>query len=105
MLIIGGKRYCGKTTELINIANTNQIPIIVLNKMRGKAIEDTVKREGKKIETIVYTEKEKIAGIKTRNILIDDLEDILQEIFFHNRIIEVTTSMPFKPLPKITKGA
>lgn len=29
MLIIGGKRICGKTTELVKISSFNNIPIVI----------------------------------------------------------------------------
>ena len=103
MILIGGKRYCGKTTELINIASTNQIPIIVLNKQRGKFIQYIAKEKGKKVETISFTEIDKIIGMRINEILIDDLEDILSHIFFGRKIIAAATSTPFKPMEQINK--
>lgn len=100
MLILGGKRVCGKTTELIKISYTNQIPIIVLNAKRGEMIENLAKKEGLKIpKTITYKEFVKeIDGIRINEILIDDIEDILQDIFKYAKIIAITTSIPFMPL-------
>lgn len=100
MLILGGKRVCGKTTELIKMSYTNQIPIIVLNTKRGEMIENLAKREGFKIpKTITYKEFAKgIDGIRINEILIDDVEDILQDIFKYAKITAITTSIPFMPL-------
>lgn len=102
-MIIGGKRYCGKSTELIRISNLNKIPIVVVDKRRGEFLKVLSKELRLDIpEPIAYYEKEKFIG--TRNeILIDDLEDILQDIFRGHRIIEMTTSIAFKPLEKIKK--
>lgn len=101
MLIIGGKRYCGKTTELIKISSTNQIPIIVLNNERGRAIKGIAKRSGMEIpEPIIYKNLEKCIG-KYNEILIDDVEDILQDLFWKTRIVAISTSIPFKPMESI----
>lgn len=100
MLILGGKRACGKTTELVKISYTNQIPIIVLNARRGEMIENLAKREGLKIpKTITYREFIKgTDGIRINEILIDDVEDILQDIFKYAKITAITTSIPFMAL-------
>lgn len=103
MIIVGGKRYCGKTTELIKISAANQIPIVVLNNKRGEFIERLAKRMNMKIpKTIPYYDKEKLIG-RVDKIVIDDVEDILQDLFHHNRIVAVTTSETFVPMEQIKK--
>lgn len=103
MLIIGGKRYCGKTTELIKISSENQIPIVVINPMRGQAVKQLAKRMNLKIpEPICYDNKQKFIGNR-KNLLVDDVEDILQAIFLGNRIVEIATSMPFKAMDEINR--
>ena len=103
-MIIGGKRYCGKSTELIKISNINKTPIVVKDRTRARFLKELAKEMKLDIpEPLIYYEKEKFIG--TRNgILIDDLEDILQDIFRGNRILEMTTSIPFKPMDEITKS-
>lgn len=101
MIIAGGKRCCGKTTELINIASTNEIPIIVLNKQRGNEIKAMAIKQRKKVETITLKEMSNITGLRIEKILIDDLEDILNEIFYGRKIVVATTSAPFYSMKKI----
>ena len=102
MQIVGGKRYCGKTTELIRISNINKIPIIVVDNKRKEIVIHAAKELGLEIP-IPMTYKEYKPGIREHRILIDDLEDILMDMFKCSRIVEITTSMPFKPLEQIKK--
>ena len=103
-MIIGGKRYCGKSTELIKISNINKTPIVVKDRTRARFLKELAKEMKLDIpEPLIYYEKEKFIG--TRNgMFIEDLEDILQDIFRGNRILEMTTSIPFKPMDEITKS-
>lgn len=99
-MIIGGKRACGKSTELIKISYTNNIPISVLNSKRAEELEYIAKKEGIKIpKPIIYKNyKNDVVGKRINEILIDDIESILQEAFFPAKIIAMTTSVPFMPL-------
>lgn len=99
-MIIGGKRACGKSTELIKISYTNNIPIIVLNSKRAEELEYIAKREGIKIpRPIIYKNyKNDVVGKRINEILIDDVEAILQDVFFPAKIVAMTTSDPFMPL-------
>lgn len=103
MIIIGGKRNCGKTTELIKISSVNNIPILVSNHKRGKIIEDYAKRNNFKIpEPIAFCERDKIRGSGINEILIDDLEDILCELLWVRPMI-ISTSSPFVPMDNVRK--
>lgn len=104
-MIIGGKRYCGKSTELIKISSINNIPIIVLDNKRKEALEYLAKENGIKIPEPIIFEKycQYTRGRNINEILIDDIEDILSRLLFPAKIVGMTTSVPFKPLEKIIK--
>lgn len=71
-MIIGGKRACGKSTELIKISYTNNIPIIVLNSKRAEELEYIAKKEGIKIpKPIIYKNyKNDVVGKRINEILL-----------------------------------
>ena len=100
MIILGGKRACGKSTELVKISHINNIPIIVIDHARANVLKNIAKKEGIKIpEPIVYKNYDRyVIGKKINEILIDDVEDILQRIFDYSRIVIITTSKQFVPL-------
>lgn len=101
-MILGGKRACGKSTELVKISSINNIPIIVLNNKRAEELEYIARKEEIKIpKPIPYKNcKEKLIEKRINEILIDDIEAILQEMFFPSKIIAMTTSIPFVSLQK-----
>lgn len=101
MLILGGKRVCGKTTELIKISSTNKTPIIVLNIRRKQEIEHIAKRKGIRIPEPIILDRYitgRMDGIRINEILIDDIEDILSSIFRCSKIVAMSTSASFMPL-------
>ena len=99
MIILGGKRVCGKTTELIKMSATNRIPIVVLNHRRREEIEHMAKQKGMEIpKPIIYKNSIERVGRKLNEILIDDIEDILNDMFFPSKIVAMTTSASFMPL-------
>ena len=104
-MIIGGKRNCGKSTELIKISSINNIPIIVLNDKRRAELEYLAKENDIKIPKPIRFEdcKYDMRGRNINEILIDDIEDILSSLLFPTRIVGMTTSIPFHPLEKINK--
>lgn len=100
-MFLGGKRVCGKTTELVKISSNNQIPIVVLNYRRRELVEYIAKKEGLKIpKPIIFEKYREMIGRRPEEILIDDVEDILQSIFLNTRIIAMTTSVPFMLLSR-----
>lgn len=101
MIIIGGKRRCGKTMECIKISAINQIPIVVFNEERKTPIKKEADGLKLKIpDPIVFKHREKFVGMH-KDILIDDVDDILQDYFYGNKIIAATTSTPFKPMDEL----
>lgn len=104
-MIIGGKRYCGKTTELIKISSINNIPIIVLNNERKEVLEHLSKKTKIVIPKPIIAQNyhRAVIGKNINEVLIDDVEDILSNIFFPARIIAMTSSIPFVPLEQITR--
>lgn len=104
-MIIGGKRACGKSTELIKISYTNNIPIIVLNKMRAEELEYLAKKSGIKIPKPIICKyyQNDMRGKNINEVLIDDVDDILSELLFPAKIVAMSTSDAFMPLYKIDK--
>lgn len=101
MLILGGKRTCGKTTELIKLSSTNRIPIIVLSMRRKQEIEYMAKKTGMQIPEPIILDRYitgRMDGIRINEILIDDIEDILSNILRHSKIVAMTSSASFMPL-------
>lgn len=97
-MIIGGKRNCGKSTELVKISAVNQIPIIVSNGERGKCLEELAIRTGYKIpKPISFYNRDQFLDPRINEILIDDIEDLLFHLF-HCRTIAISTSMPLNPM-------
>lgn len=106
IMIIGGKRCCGKTTELIKISGMNNIPIIVLNNNRRNDLVYLSKKIGIEIPKPIIAENyyNAMRGRDINELLIDDIEDILSNIFFPAKIIAMTSSIPFKPLEQIKRS-
>jgi len=105
-MIFGGKRACGKTTELIKISGMNNIPIVVLNNDRKNNLVFLSKRIGIEIPKPIIAKnyQSETRGRDVNEILIDDIEDILSNIFFPARIVAMTSSIPFKPLEQINRS-
>lgn len=76
MFIDLDNRGTGKTTSLIHDAYFTGLPIVVTTQARKNYILEQAKAMG--IDIIVYTVEEvSMKGMKVREVLVDELEDVL----------------------------
>lgn len=99
MNITIGERCSGKTTKLIKRSNVIGIPILTATKFRAEALYRDAERMGLKIPSPITIEKYlrdrdtfKYSDVFRGGLLIDDVEDVLQQIFAGIPIREVTIS-------------
>ena len=99
MDITFGERGSGKTTKLIKRSNAIDIPILTATKFRAEALYRDAERMGLKIPSPITIEeylrdrnKFKYSDVFRDGLLIDDVEDVLQQIFAGIPIREVTVT-------------
>lgn len=93
-MIIGGRKACGKTYELILISSQKEKPIWVADEKRKKQIIEMAKEMNMEIMIPMVLSKKNLerrqrSSIDT-SLLIDDLEDVLSFQFGIN--IDVATT-------------
>lgn len=93
--IIGGIRYCGKTTELIKEAARFRCLIVCANHRRAECIAHQAQDMGLYIDhpldiITIISKPEKLRG-RTVTILIDDVEDVLETVL-GQRVAIMSTS-------------
>ena len=87
------KRREGKTTELVKMSAETQTYILTLNRIRVEEIVKTANKLGLLIPYPITLEEyysTKFRGSYIREILIDDADDILREIFNVVKINAIT---------------
>lgn len=99
MNITFGERCSGKTTKLIKRSNAISIPILTATKFRAEALYRDAERMGLKIPFPITIEeylrdrnKFKYSDVFRGGLLIDDVDDVLQQIFAGISIREVTVT-------------
>lgn len=93
MDVIYRERGDGKTTELIHRSHDTWTYIITVNRKRADAIAKMARELGVDIPNPISWEecrKNMFRGTFIRNILIDDADDLLKEIFFTVQIDAIT---------------
>ena len=104
-MIIGGKRVCGKTTELIRVSNEVQIPIVVLDCHRKQYVKNRAKILNIDIPEPITIHDLMDCGKKVWNgkgILVDDVEDILS-CLFRTTIIGMSSNQLFYEMSSLAR--
>ncbi|WCH46401.1 hypothetical protein [Lysinibacillus sp. OF-1] len=91
-VIIGGKRLCGKTTDLIKRSNKEWLYIVVANNQHA----DNIVRLAREMEIdipypITFDELPLSPRSKIKGVLIDEIEIVLEQLV-HRPIIAASTS-------------
>lgn len=97
MNIIMGKKGSGKTRELIRLSSKHQIYILVLNRARQKDLYQQAHDLGFQIPYPITLDdfmRDKLIGSHIKEILIDDLDDVLKNIFYPIQINTVSLRNP-----------
>ena len=97
MNAIIGKRGSGKTTALIKLSSKHQLYILVLNRERQKQLFQQAHDLGYQIPYPITLDdylRDKLRGSHIREILIDDVDDILKYIFATVKINTVSLTNP-----------
>ena len=97
MNAIMGKRGSGKTTALIKLSSKHQIYILVLNRERQKQLFQQAHDLGYQIPYPITLDDylgDKLRGSYIREILIDDVDEILKYIFASVKINTVSLTNP-----------
>lgn len=98
--VIGGKRYCGKTSELIKLASEKNIRILCPNKDMAWMITNEAKRMGVKIKPPLTPDVRFENFLDEKEILVDEVEMVLAAIT-GKQIVGMSTSLPLKELPSL----
>ena len=96
-MIIGGRRQCGKTTELIKEAHKEQLYIVCANHQRAEFIEKMSRSMGLHIPFPIMVSELPLRSKYIKEVLVDDVEDVLYEII-GKHIKLMSTGLEFKKL-------
>lgn len=96
-MIIGGKRGCGKTTELIRAAHKNNLYIICANSQRADNITKLAREMELSIPFPVTVDELPLRSNNIKEVLIDDMEDVLSELI-GKPVLMASTSMKLNRL-------
>jgi hypothetical protein len=96
-MIIGGKRACGKTTELIKVANKKHLYIICADRNRVHFISQLAKQMKLDIPFPISVEELPLRSTHIKEVLVDDMEDVLHQLI-RKPVLITSTSLPFEPL-------
>jgi hypothetical protein len=96
--MIGGKRNCGKTTEMIKTASENNLYIVCATRDRVRNVANMAKDMGLDIPYPISVEELPLRGY-TNEVLVDDVEDLLSRLI-GKRIVGMSTSYKLKDFSK-----
>jgi len=94
--MIGGRRVCGKTTELIKKANKDNLYIVCANMERVRAVANLARKMEVDIPFPISVEELPLKGFM-KEVLVDDAEAVLSALI-GRRVIGASTSMELKTL-------
>lgn len=101
-MIIGGSRYCGKTTELIKAAHENNLYIVCANKERARHVANLSRKMGLSIPYPIAAEEFPLKGTQIKEVIVDDIEDVLFSLI-RKPISMASSSLELKTLGKAEK--
>lgn len=91
-MIIGGRRQCGKTTELIKIAHEEHLYIVCASRQRVNHISKLAREMELDIPLPISVDELPLRSPFIKKVLIDDIEDILSYVI-GKPIYQGTSSM------------
>lgn len=98
--IIGGKRYCGKTTELIREANAKHLYILCTNRTIANLIFIQAKDMGLDIPYPITVDDLPLHSSHIKEVLIDEAETVLQQLI-GKHVSKMSTSYQLEELPSL----
>lgn len=96
-MMIGGRRTCGKTTELIKKSSEEHLYIVCANQNRLRVITQMAKNMGFDIPFPITVDELPLRSQFIEQVLVDDIESVLYQLI-RKPILMASTSMQFKPL-------
>ncbi|WP_440894960.1 hypothetical protein ACS127_10325 [Amphibacillus sp. Q70] len=98
--VIGGKRMCGKTSELIRRAFRDQLYILCANQEMAKIISNQAKEMDLEIPHPVTPDDLPLRSPYINRILVDEVEIVLQKIT-GKRVSVMSTSYELRDMPSL----
>jgi hypothetical protein len=95
-MMIGGRRACGKTTELIKVANEKHLYIVCADRNRVHFIAQTARKLGLDIPFPISVAELPLRGYM-KEVLVDDVESVLYQLI-RKPVLMASTSMDLKKL-------
>ncbi|MED1863372.1 hypothetical protein P4V41_07870 [Fictibacillus nanhaiensis] len=96
-MIIGGRRGCGKTTELIHIASEKDLYIVCASYQRVKHVAKLADKLELKIKYPITIEELPLRSSFIKEVLVDDMEDVLCSLI-GKPIYKASTSMEIQEM-------
>lgn len=98
--VIGGKRMCGKSTELIKQSHETGVRILTANKNMAFILMDQAKRMGLKIKPPLTPGVEFGYFGDVKEVLVDEVEMVLQQLI-GKRVSGMSTSYHLEEFPSL----
>lgn len=98
--IIGGRRYCGKTTELIQRAHKEQLYILCASTDMAMFIARQANEMGLNIPHPITVDELRSSNTNVKDVLVDEVEKVLQQLI-GKRVAGMSTSYEMKELPSL----
>lgn len=96
-MMIGGRRGCGKTKQLIEMSNKNHTYIVCADQNRLKYIASMARKMGLDIPFPITANELPLRSRYIEEVLVDDVEDVLS-VLIGKRVKVASTSMEFNKL-------
>ncbi|MCJ8008105.1 hypothetical protein [Lederbergia wuyishanensis] len=96
-MMIGGRRVCGKTTELIKKASEEKLYIVCADRNRLKVITQMAKEMELDIPFPVTVDELPLRSPFIKEVLVDDIEAVLYQLI-RKPILIASTSLELKQL-------
>ena len=100
--VIGGKRVCGKSTELIRQSHETGIRILTANKQMARILINESKKMGLDIKPPLTPDVQFDYFEDVKEVLIDEVEIVLQQII-GKRVVGMSTSYELEELPSLRR--
>lgn len=96
-MIMGGRRGCGKTTELIKIASEEGMYIVCASRQRAKYVADLARKMNLDIPYPISVDELPLKSQFIKEVLVDDIEDVLSALI-GKPIYQATSSLELRNL-------